>query len=132
MHNRSTGCQANFNYRMIAPLEINEYTKVTNLNINLKIFDSDYLSNEYIAEAKLDIGDLVKQVLQSKKSAEMNRKSNAKGITKFIIKCQDKIEYDDEGNVISDDFSQILISLECLTKKDAEMRMAGEGREAPN
>ena len=58
-HNRSTGGQANFNYRMVAPLMINEYTKVSNLNINLKIFDADYLSNEYIAEAKLEIGEFI-------------------------------------------------------------------------
>lgn len=38
---------------------INEYTKVSNLNINLKIFDADYLSNEYIAEAKLEIGEFI-------------------------------------------------------------------------
>ena len=48
---------------MVVPLEINEYTKVSNLNIVLKIFDADFLSNDYIAEAKLEIGDIVEKVL---------------------------------------------------------------------
>ena len=48
---------------MVVPLEINEYTKVSNLGINLKIFDADLFTNEYMAEANLEIGELVKKVL---------------------------------------------------------------------
>ena len=62
----------------------------------------------------------------------MKQKKSAKGMTKFKIKCQDKVQFDEEGNVTNNDVSEILISLECLTKKDADLRKVGQGREAPN
>ena len=55
----------------------------------------------------------------------MKQKKSAKGMTKFKIKCQDKVQFDEEGNVTNNDVSEILVSLECLTKKDADLRKAG-------
>ena len=123
-HYRAQGGFGSFNWRIKFNVTIDEYFTPDMAEIQFSLYDRDLLSsNDYISSTSINIANLIEETLYK----ESRKKYKENGSYKFF---KDTIMKNgsDENEVKP----KILLSIDCLTMKEAKVSPAGIGRGDPN
>lgn len=129
-HYRAPSGFGSFNWRTKFKLTVDEYSKPEQMRINFRIYDKDLLSpDDFYSDTTLDISELVNNVLMN----EMRESMTGKGEDgksrdkKFVLETIAR-----DAKYRGKEPAKILVSVDCVTEKEAELSPVGIGRGDPN
>lgn len=130
-HYRAQNGFGSFNWRNIFKLKIDEYTKPEMFRLDFKIFDKDITPDDFVSNANLDISEIVQDVLMNERRMKFlgQSKDGNKKSREFVLKTKLAKSSCPGGNIIQ---PKIVLSIDILTEKEAELNPAGFGRSDPN
>lgn len=133
-HFRAQGGYGSFNWRTKFALTIDEYFRPEMADLQLLIYDRDLCSpNDFVSSKVINIADIIERTLytqQRQKVFDLDETGaeSAKFVCETVLK--DEAAQREADPKIKN--PKIRVSIECLTKKEAEVSPAGIGRGDPN
>ena len=125
-----------FNWRNKFSITVDEYSKPEHFRIDFKIFDKDLLSSDdFNSNVTVDIYDLISRVLETEQKQSMlgPHLKNKNKSKIFCLRTIPKIVRA-EGQAVGKkvNSAKIVVSIDCLTEKEALASVVGSGRSEPN
>lgn len=130
VHKGSSDGNGSFNYRMVFPIKVDEYSKPEDFLVYFQIFDENFMSDEYLADATVDFSELVDEVV------ETQERSNMRGVGTDLKEYESTTfkvypQFRPDG-YLSKKFKGkspvvLTVSVEVLTEREALEMPAGKG-----